>query len=183
MRDWALAPGMVTLATGPHSQVSSPHSLHLLFTLTDSLHWSIHSDNLNKNGALHVCIFVIFTKIVVANCTFCLFWFLYIMQLIMWFAFTCEAHKTRTHNTHSDIICQLWSIGYQLYGIIQISFYYLMCSEQDFLYQMDTKETQESFGLHFFPPVITCNRLYWKGDKETIIGLILSTGSPQKIFF
>ena len=44
---------------------------------------------------------------------------------------------------------------------------------------MDTKETQESFGLHFFP-VITCNRLYWKEDKETIIGLILSTGSPPK---
>ena len=44
---------------------------------------------------------------------------------------------------------------------------------------MDTKETQESFGLHFFP-VITCNRLYWKEDKETIIGLILSTGRPYK---
>ena len=58
-------------------------------------------------------------------------------------------------------------------------FYYLMCSKQDFLYQMDTKETQESFGLHFFP-VITCNRLYWKEDKETIIGLISSTGSPPK---
>ena len=41
---------------------------------------------------------------------------------------------------------------------------------------MATKETQDSFGLHFFP-VITCNRLYWKEDKETIIGLILSTGS------